>query len=78
MGTLLAVGLAIGAAWYVINKNIKASVKEQENIERSAEAWSKTLGFTYTEQQKIVAQNGKAISSINDQMNEFKKNNQDA
>jgi TP901 family phage tail tape measure protein len=78
MGTALAVALAIGAAWYIINKNIKASREEQQNIEKSAEAWSKTLGFTYTEQQKIVAQGGQNINSLNDKMNEFKKNNKDA
>ncbi|QGH76368.1 tape measure protein [Streptomyces phage Daubenski] len=78
MGTALAVALAIGAAWYIINKNIAASRKEQENIERSADAWSKTLGFAYTEQQKIVAQGGKNVDSLNDKMNTFKKNNKDA
>ncbi|WNM74720.1 tape measure protein [Streptomyces phage PinkiePie] len=78
MGTVLAVALAIGAAWYIINKNVAASRKEQENIEKSSEAWAKTLGFTYTEQQKIVAQGTHNVSSLNDKMNEFKKNNKDA
>ena len=78
MGTVLAAGLAVGAAWYVINKNIKESVKEQQNVSRSADAWAKTLGFTYTEQQKIVAQGGKNVDSLNDKMNTFKKNNKDA
>lgn len=78
MGTVLAVALAIGAAWYIINKNVAASRKEQENIEKSSEAWAKTLGFTYTEQQKIVAQGTENVSSLNDKMNEFKKNNKDA
>lgn len=78
MGTVLAVALAVGAAWYIINKNIAASRKEQENVEKSAEAWSKTLGFAYTEQQKIVAKGTQNVSSLNDQMNEFKKNNKDA
>lgn len=78
MGTMLAVALAIGAAWYIINKNIAASRKEQENISKSAEAWSKTLGFAYTEQQKIVAQGSKNVDSLNDKMNTFKKNNKDA
>jgi len=78
MGTMLAAALAIGAAWYVINKNIAASRKEQENVEKSADAWAKTLGFTYTEQQKIVAKNQENLKSMNDRMNEFKKNNKDA
>ncbi|AST15290.1 tape measure protein [Streptomyces phage Samisti12] len=78
MGTVLAVALAIGAAWYIINKNVAASRKEQENIEKSADAWAKTLGFTYTEQQKIVAQGTHNVDSLNDKMNEFKKNNKDA
>lgn len=78
MGTALAVALAIGAAWYIINKNIAASRKEQENISKSAEAWAKTLGFAYTEQQKIVAQGGANVDSLNDKMNTFKKNNKDA
>lgn len=78
MGTALAVALAIGAAWYVINKNIAASRKEQENISKSADAWAKTLGFAYTEQQKIVAQGTHNVDSLNDKMNTFKKNNKDA
>lgn len=78
MGTALAIALAIGAAWYIINKNIAASRKEQENISKSAEAWSKTLGFAYTEQQKIVAQGTHNVDSLNDKMNTFKKNNKDA
>jgi TP901 family phage tail tape measure protein len=78
MGTALAVALAIGAAWYIINKNIAASRKEQENISKSASAWAKTLGFAYTEQQKIVAQGTHNVDSLNDKMNTFKKNNKDA
>lgn len=78
MGTALAVALAIGAAWYIINKNIAASRKEQENISKSASAWAKTLGFAYTEQQKIVAQGTRNVDSLNDKMNTFKKNNKDA
>ncbi|WXW92552.1 tape measure protein [Streptomyces phage Enygma] len=78
MGTMLAAALAIGAAWYVINKNIASSRKEQENIAQSSEAWAKTLGFTYTEQQKIVATNEQNLKSMNDRMNEFKKNSKDA
>ncbi|AXH66809.1 tape measure protein [Streptomyces phage StarPlatinum] len=78
MGTMLAAALAIGAAWYIINKNIAASRKEQENIAKSSEAWAKTLGFTYTEQQKIVATNSENLKSMNDRMNEFKKNSKDA
>ncbi|AXH69924.1 tail length tape measure protein [Streptomyces phage Karimac] len=78
MGTMLAAALAIGAAWYIINKNIAASRKEQENVAKSADAWAKTLGFTYTEQQKIVATNSENLKSMNDRMNEFKKNSKDA
>jgi TP901 family phage tail tape measure protein len=78
LGTALAVALAIGAAWYIINKNIAASRKEQENISTSATAWAKTLGFAYTEQQKIVAQGTHNVDSLNDKMNTFKKNNKDA
>lgn len=78
MGTVLAIALAIGAAWYIINKNVAASRKEQENVSKSATAWAKTLGFAYTEQQKIVAQGTHNVDSLNDKMNTFKKNNKDA
>ncbi|UMO76252.1 tape measure protein [Streptomyces phage Tomas] len=78
MGTVLALALAVGAAWYIINKNIAASRKEQENIAGSAKGWAETLGFTYQESQKIVSQGGKNIDSLNDKMNEFKKHNKDA
>jgi murein DD-endopeptidase MepM/ murein hydrolase activator NlpD len=77
-GTLLAVAIAIGAAWYIMNKNIKASREEQEHIADSAKAWAETLGFAYQTTQGIVGQGNKNIDSLNDKMNTFKKNNKDA
>lgn len=78
MGTVLAVAIAIGAAWYIINKNIKASREEQAKIADSAKAWSETLGFAYQETQGIVAAGGKNVDSMNDKMNKFRENNKAA
>jgi TP901 family phage tail tape measure protein len=77
-GTLLAVAIAIGAAWYIINKNIEASRKEQEEVANSAKDWAETLGFAYQETQAIATENGKNVDSITDKMNKFRSNNEDA
>jgi TP901 family phage tail tape measure protein len=77
-GTVLAVAIAIGAAWYIINKNIEASRKEQEAVATSAKAWADTLGFAYQETQAIAAEGGKATNSMQDRMNKFREANKDA
>lgn len=77
-GTVLAVAIAIGAAWYIINKNIEASKKEQEEVANSAKDWAETLGFAYQETQAIAQENGKNVDSITDKMNKFRSNNEDA
>lgn len=77
-GTVLAVAIAIGAAWYIINKNIEASRKEQEEVANSAKGWAETLGFAYQETQAIANETGKNVDSITDKMNKFRENNESA
>lgn len=77
-GTLLAVAIAIGAAWYIINKNIEASRKEQEAVATSAKSWADTLGFAYQETQAIVSEGGKATDSMQDRINKFRASNEEA
>lgn len=77
-GTLLATAIAIGAAWYIINKNIEASRQEQEAVATSAKAWADTLGFAYQETQAIVAEGGKAADSMQDRINKFRASNEEA
>lgn len=77
-GTLLATAIAIGAAWYIINKNIEASRKEQEEVANSAKSWADTLGFAYQETQAIASESGKAVDSMTDKMNKFKSANEAA
>jgi TP901 family phage tail tape measure protein len=68
MGAAVAIAFTLGAAIYLINKNMNGLAKQQDAINDSAKDWASILGFTLTTQKSLAElqkeADGKEISGV--------------
>lgn len=68
---IAAVGVAAGAAYYVINKNIKKSREEYDQFNASAKTYADVIGFTYKQSAERSKDSGQAIDSLTEKTKKF-------
>lgn len=75
---LAAVGVAAGAAFFLMRRHINEAKKEMEALNNTAKSYSEVLGFTFTEAGERISDTGEVIKTTQQQVKEFVDGNADA